>query len=152
MSDINLSIEKTLLHEGGYVDNKNDSGGKTKFGITEHDLPGVDIEHLTQDQAIEYYKAHYVKEGYAQIQDQAKLDKIFDLGVLFGVGTAIKLLQRVLNLQEDGVFGPGTLAATNATDLLQAYKTAFVERIGQIVQAHPQDKVFYTGWLNRINS
>src|SRR5579864_5653858 len=99
--NIEAAISKTLVHEGGFQKMPNDhanwSSGKigegeligTKYGITAIDMPGVDIENLTEDQAIQYYKEHYVKSLYSQIVSQSVGEKLFDLGVLFGVGTAV---------------------------------------------------------------
>ena len=155
MSDINISINKTLLHEGGYVNNPLDSGGPTKYGITSHDLPGVDIQNLTVPQAVVYYTEHYVKPLYVQIQNQEVLDKLFDFGVLFGVVTAIMNLQRVVKVTSDGIFGSGTLQAVNEFDpsnLIKGYKLALSTHVENIILAHPEDKAFYHGWINRINS
>lgn len=155
MADPKISIAKTLINEGGYVDNPNDSGGPTKYGITQRDLPGEDIENLTPERATAYYLENYWKAFYSQINDQNVADKLFDLGVLFGIGTAVKLLQTVLNLTADGVFGMVSVAAVNQSDstsLLSSYKTAFVSHAIGIANAQPKDRVFLTGWINRINS
>ena len=88
MADPLISIHKTLVHEGGYVDNPADSGGPTNMGITQADVPTIPIKDLTVDQAIEIYKERYWKQYYSQIFDQFIADKLFDSGVLFGVGTA----------------------------------------------------------------
>ena len=110
MADAKISIAKTLVNEGGYVDNPNDSGGPTKYGITQRDLPGEDIEKLTPERATAYYLENYWKALYSQIDSQAVADKIFDMGVLFGVGTAIKLLQNILASNRlTAIFGEHTL-------------------------------------------
>jgi lysozyme family protein len=160
MADMELAIRKTLIHEGGFVDDPDDPGGATKYGITQKDLPGVDISALTEQQAIDYYKQHYVKTLYAQIESQAIGEKIFDLGVLDGVGSIIHVLQAVLkpsfpDVEIDGNFGPVTLSAVNQSDeasLLQAYKNALVARVFQIIAANPAEKKFAAGWIRRINS
>jgi len=54
MADTNQSIALTLQNEGGYVDNPNDKGRATKYGITQEDLPGQDIAELTVAQATAY--------------------------------------------------------------------------------------------------
>ena len=59
MADFQIAVHKTLVHEGGFVDNKNDSGGQTKYGITQADLPGVSIKDITLEQAVAYYAEHY---------------------------------------------------------------------------------------------
>src|ERR1700686_393552 len=96
MADFNQAVAKTLVHEGGYVDNPNDPGGATKYGITQADMPGINIADITTEQAVAYYAEHYWKTLYSQITDQSLAEKLFDMGVLFGVGTAVKLLQIAL--------------------------------------------------------
>jgi lysozyme family protein len=155
MADSKISIAKTLINEGGYVDNPNDSGGPTKYGITQKDMPGVNIQDITPEQATEYYQDHYWKALYSQIDSQVVADKLFDMGVLFGVGEAVKLLQIVLTLTADTIFGPHTLEAVNQADpgsLLTTYKTALVNYVIGIANDRPQDRVFLTGWIRRINS
>ena len=34
MADFNKAIDKVLVNEGGYVNDPNDAGGETKFGIS----------------------------------------------------------------------------------------------------------------------
>ena len=46
-------IEKVLEHEGGYVNDPDDLGGETKYGITKRFYPDVDIKNLTIDGAKE---------------------------------------------------------------------------------------------------
>ena len=146
MADAKISIAKTLVNEGGYVDNPNDSGGPTKYGITQRDLPGEDIEKFTPERATAYYLENYWKALYSQIDSQAVADKIFDMGVLFGVGTAIKLLQNVLALVPiDGDFGEHTLSVTNLADpvsLLGSYQAALVSHSIGIANAQPKDQSF----------
>ncbi len=182
MADFNQAVQKTLVHEGGYQANTHDTGnwvgGKatrdaylaskdpallvylkgTKFGITCHDLPDVEIKDLTVEQAIEYYREHYWKPLYSQIVDQSVAEKLFDLGVLFGVKVAVKILQitiaQDMSIVSDGVFGPTTLSDVNqeGPDLLPRYKTVFIQHCINIVNNNPDDGVFVNGWIGRINS
>lgn len=161
MADVKISIQKTLVNEGGFVDNPNDSGGATKYGITQIDLDewlGVgkmNVRDLGEDQAAGWYEKKFSNPLYCQIEAQAVCDKIFDMGVLFGVGTAIRILQLSLDVQEDGLFGPKTLAETNATSpdgLLKVYKTNLVTHAFNIATANPKDRIFLNGWGRRINA
>ena len=155
MADPKISVAKTLAHEGGFVNNLADSGGPTKYGITQKDLPNTPIETLTEEQATEYYLEHYVKPYYTQIENQDVLDKLFDSGVLFGIGSAVKVLQIVLALKDDGDFGPVTLAKVNDSEpvsLLNAFKTGLVTHAIAIASSRPQDRVFLRGWITRVNS
>lgn len=48
---INRVWERLLLVEGGYVNDPNDPGGETKFGISKRSYPHLDIKNLTEDDA-----------------------------------------------------------------------------------------------------
>lgn len=154
MADFKISVAKTLVHEGGYVNNPDDKGGPTNFGITQADMPGVDMRTITPEQATEYYREHYWKDLYSQIESQDVADKLFDMGVLTGIGEAVKLLQRTLRIVADGVFGPGTLTAVNqiGDGVLEDYKATLRAHYEAIVAAHPVDVEFIDGWENRVNS
>jgi lysozyme family protein len=156
MANLDISIAKTLVNEGGYVDSKNDPGGATKYGVTQKDMPGISIQDLTEAQATAYYQENYVKPLYTQIENQDTCDKLFDMGVLFGIGTAVRILQLTMGIKDsDGVFGPETLLITNEADqpsLLVSYKTNLVTHAFNIATANPSLRVFLAGWGRRINS
>ena len=154
--DIDLAIQKTLTHEGGYVNNSADLGGPTKYGITQKDMPGVNIANITPDMAVTYYKENYVKDLYPQINDQLLGEKLFDMGVLMGVKTAVRMLQTSMesevHLVSDGVFGPETLEEVNQYGNLASYKTTLIQHVINIVNNDPSQHVFANGWIARINS
>lgn len=155
MSDFKTAILLTLVHEGGYVNNPDDPGGETNMGISKRQFPGLDIKNLTQDQAVEIYRDGYWKELYSQIESQAIANKLFDLGVLFGVGTAVGILQLTLGITVDHTFGPNTLQAINDADeisLLTSYKANLITHVFNIATANPAERQFLKGWSNRINS
>jgi lysozyme family protein len=157
MADFKQAVQKTLVHEGGYVNNPHDKGGPTKYGITQADMPGVDIASITPDQAVAYYSNNYWKPLYSQINDQTLAEKLFDMGVLFGVKTAVRMLQITMQhdlaVVSDGSFGPQTLADVNQEDnLLPSYRTTLLQHVVNIVNNNPNDSVFIKGWINRINS
>jgi lysozyme family protein len=169
MADAKTAILITLdlAHEGGYQDNPKDranwTGGKvgvgtlvgTNGGITALDMPGADIKNLTIEQKIEYYLAHYWKPLYSQIESQVVANKLFDLGVLFGVGTAVKNIQLALNLEMDGIFGAETLACTNGTDsaaLLHTFQSEMIAHARAIAAGNPNDAPDLPDWIRRIQS
>ena len=155
MADPIAAIQKTLIHEGGYVDHPADSGGPTNMGITQKDMPGVDLKSLTADQAVQYYRETYWKPLYSQIASQTIAEKLFDMSVLLGVGTAIHILQTTLQTLVDGSFGPGTLSALNAAEpvsFLSNYKINLVGHAVDVVAKNPKDRIFFAGWVRRINS
>lgn len=154
MADSTIAIKKTLVNEGGYINDLNDSGGETNRGISKREYPDVDIKNLTEQQAVEIYREGYWKQNYSQITSQPVADKLFDLGVLFGVGTTVKVLQIVLGLTPDGAFGPATLEKLNSVDAvscLEAFKAGMVTHCVEVVKANPKDRKYFAGWVRRIN-
>lgn len=149
-------IEKTLKHEGGYSNDKKDSGGETKYGISKKAHPNEDIKNLTKERAIEIYRNQYWKKPkISLIEDDSISQKVFDIGVNVGSNRSIKFLQRALNeiynsLTVDGIMGNHTLKATNAADkdkLLYLYK----KHAKQYYESLNQPR-FIKGWLNRLES
>jgi lysozyme family protein len=185
MADWKQAIDKTLAHEGGYQNNPKDwanwRGGKpvmqqylaskdssllvnligTNWGITAQDMPlltAAQMKALTKEQAEAYYREHYWKDLYSQINSQPLAEKLFDMGVLFGVGTATKLLQISLKddgsifVVPDGVFGPNTLAATNDHGDVNKFRVVLYNHAMEVVNHNPDDVEFLHGWTVRIQS
>ncbi len=133
MDGFKYAIPFTFKWEGGYSDDRDDPGGKTKFGITERTLKyakllGIvrteSVEELTEEEAERIYKELYWKGIRG---DEVPLwvgVLLFDTAVNQGVGWAVKHLQNALNgvhvhsktapfysLVVDGIFGPKTMSA-----------------------------------------
>ena len=53
------AVKEVLKIEGGYVNNPNDRGGETKYGISKRAYPNVDIKNLTLDKAKQIYYNDY---------------------------------------------------------------------------------------------
>lgn len=155
MADFKLAVQKTLIHEGGYVNISADSGGATNMGIEQRDLPNVPIKELTVNQAIAYYQANFWSVFYSQIEDQTFADKLFDMGVLFGFHEVVYILQVILGIPADKNFGPVTLTKVNSVEpgsLLSAFQSGLVTHALGVCNANPKDRVFLVGWIRRINS
>jgi lysozyme family protein len=105
MTIFNDAVENVLHHEGGYVNNPNDSGGETNFGITEsvarkNGYMG-DMREMKRSYAISIYKSLYWDSLELDIVEQSSpaiADKLFDIGVNMGVGRAAEFFQRLLNV------------------------------------------------------
>lgn len=126
----------------------------TKYGISAAQYPELDIENMTADQAASIYRETYWKQHYSDIESQPVANKLFDMGVLFWVATAVKVLQTVLSIPADGVFGPDTVAHVNGADpvsLLAAFKTGMVTHATAITDAKPEKRKYWGGWVRRIN-
>jgi lysozyme family protein len=152
------AFEYLMYYEGGYVNDKNDAGGETKFGISKRSYPHLDIKNLTKNQAQEiYHRDFWLKAKCEEINDDNLAAKFFDLCVNTGISQAVKLIQRALRsagqiVAEDGIIGSNTLSAINkadSTDLLAALKSESAGFYRLIAQANPSQKRFIEGWLRR---
>ncbi len=134
-ADVRALAAEIVQREGGYVNDPDDPGGATNFGVTIHtmrrlglDLTGdgrvsaADVKRLSQAQAIDIFIQHYFEKPRIAGLPQAVQASVFDMYVNAG-GNAVKLLQRLLvkmgfECHIDGVIGPMTIAtATRAYDL-----------------------------------
>jgi lysozyme family protein len=154
MATFEEAVNNTLQWEGKYTWDPNDPGGETNWGISKRDHPNEDIKNMTVDRAKAIYREGYWKDLYGEISLQPVANKLFDMGVNMGVGTAVRILQFALGVTVDGLFGVNTLAAVNnaGAALLAPYKQALVQHYQDIVARNPNEAKFLMGWLRRANS
>lgn len=146
---------------GAYTNDPDDAGGPTKWGISQTSNPDVNIKGLTYKDAILIYHEKYWNPFYELTPDPALTFKLFDMGVLNGVYTSVKLLQKSINkaghkIAVDGRFGPLTATALNLCyaqkqDIYDDYVKRFVHRAYAIVIVKPWNRKYLKGWLSRIN-
>jgi len=146
-------IEVVLHHEGGYVNDPDDPGGETNFGIAKRSHPDVDIANLTKDGAKEIYKEHYWDRNKVEDLPEDLRHIYFDMCVNQGRGRAVKIMQRAANakgadLVVDGGMGPKTIAAMDGVELqrVRAYR---VKYYADLVTRKPDLEKFYFGWFRR---
>ena len=152
-----------LKVEGGYSRDKNDKGGKTKFGIIEEEARDFGYKGNMQDLTKDFAKNIYLKKYYLG----NKLDKVINDKVALSIcdwavnsgrnGTknaqiAINQLTNA-NLDVDGIIGNKTLEALNSVDpekFLEVYHN--LQRIyykGKVEADKTQER-FFDGWINRV--
>ena len=109
--DFETSFNALIGVEGGYVNDPNDPGGETKFGISKRAYPNLDITNLTIDDAKAIYlRDFWDKCGCDSLPSPVNFN-VFDTAVNSGVREASKILQETLGVTVDGSIGPGTRAA-----------------------------------------
>ena len=128
-----------------------DRGGLTKYGVDQASHPHVNIAALTLDQAGQIY--HDEEWTRCRCEDLPELLAIavFDFAMVSGMAPAIRKLQTALGVKADGFIGPKTIAAGKASNesVVSAYLTLREDYFHAVVQAHPDDRQFLHGWLNR---
>lgn len=134
---VDTIINEIITREGSaYTNDPKDSGGPTKFGITQATLARYrgmpvtpeQVENLTRLEAFNVYNWLFVvKPGFDKvIAEQPSIGaELVDISVLSGPAVATLILQRLLNalnneqghyadLKADGDCGPATIAALRA--------------------------------------
>lgn len=137
-----------LGHEGGYVDDPMDTGGETKFGISQAAYPNLNIRELTATQAAEIYRKDYWDEIRADELPAYLRLPMFDCAVNQGVKTSVLLLQKALGVTEDGVIGRVTLAGAKVADPRRLLKKFMTHRAYRYAH-HPQVTRFGRAWFDR---
>ncbi len=132
MQTVRQIAAEIVEREGGFVNDPDDPGGATNFGVTIHTMRNLgldldrdgsvtvaDVRALTKEQAIEIFEKHYFEKPLIAMLPRDLHSTVFDMYVNAG-SNAVKILQRLLvdmghDLVVDGVLGPMTIgAAQNA--------------------------------------
>ena len=159
MADFHLAIPTLLRHEGGYVNDPDDCGGVTNFGICQRSYPKLDIASLTLDEAKAIYERDFWKpllldNGHSQ----AVATKLLDTALLIGKTRAVEFLQRSVQkaggsiVLVDGKMGENTLMAINMTSpdlLLDAFRRLLATYYENLAAQIPSNRKFLKGWLLR---
>ena len=162
MSTFAAAIDPLLKREGSRYVADDHGRGPSKWGITLATLrelmptaTAADIQALGPAQASVVYRVlFWQRYRLALIDEQALATKLLDLAVNLGGGTAVKLLQRAVGVQDDGVLGPKTAAAVNSRPgplVLEQLRTEAAQRYRNIVLAHPEWQEDLAGWLVRLS-
>ena len=146
-----------LKHEGGYVNNPKDPGGRTNLGVTQrvyeayvgHSVDEATMRALTPDVVAPIYKRDYWDACRCDDLPDGVDYAVFDLAVNSGTRRAAKMLQKAVGVTDDGSIGPATLKAVaecNARDLA----ADICENRLAFLQALPTWATFGNGWGRRV--
>lgn len=167
-------IDEIIRKEGGYVDNPNDKGGPTKYGITLDTLSNWrgktctirDIQDLTVVEAKEIYLSKYIyKPCFDKLPDQIRA-QVIDIGVNSGVGTSAILLVRAclkvnpeVAIKETSKLTSKELAYIKETvddygfvKVMNTLVDARLVYLAKITRNNPKNAEFIMGWVIRALS
>lgn len=166
MADFSKAFDYLFGLEGGYVDDPADRGGPTKHGISlrfykenvDQYANEDDIQELSLNEARDIYRAHFWGAlGLDRLDSQPVANRVFALAVHAGLRPAVRVLQRALNhsgwkLETDGVLGPRTLNAANATadnPLVQDLRLETYKFYQEVLAHRTRLERFRLGWSRR---
>jgi lysozyme family protein len=177
MADLNAAMKLLFKDEGGFVDNPEDPGGPTNYGISarfltdahlfQYDRNGngiidaEDMKELSINDAKTIYRTYWWDlYGYDRIENEHIATKLLDEAVNLGQISAVRQMQRAINvlakseeLIEDGKMGLKTIDAinqTNSLNLLEAFETVCAKYYDKLIANNPNLKVFSKGWHTRV--
>lgn len=143
-------IRTILKNEGGYVNDPDDTGGETNFGISKRAYPKLNIKKLKLREAIEiYYKDYWVKSNCNELPEFIQLIH-FDTAVNSGRNRANKILQKAIgDIAVDGVLGPITISRSSSITLAD-YAIERCLFYAKIVRNKKSQGKFIVGWVKRV--
>jgi lysozyme family protein len=182
MQSVTEIAREIVAREGGYVNDPDDPGGATKYGVTLATLQRLgldvtrdgkvtlaDVQALSRDQAVEIFVEHYFnRPGISGLPEMLQ-PSVFDMFVNAGAN-AVRILQRLLvemglTQTVDGQIGPQTRAvAAQAAEmapqfLADAYGIARRNYYYGLADARPASRKYARrkdggkgGWITRAES
>ena len=152
----------------GYVNDPDDKGGETVCrknhpylkiwtSLDEKDtLRKKQLYRPSDEEWNEIYNIYH-RDYYRRIQGDYYNDtdlalNVFDMAVNSGVVNAIKMLQRLLHINVDGIVGKQTITtANNKNGVCEAYRNERRNYYRTIARKGNNSK-FLKGWLNRVDN
>lgn len=170
------ALKRILEFEGGKVDNPNDPGGRTAYGIIQRTYDGwrvakglapQDVWTITQGEVEDIYCHRFWERGKANMMPWPLSLLHFDACVNHGTEAkdptgrrkvnAGKLLQQALRMtsdEQDGIVGAATLRVISFISLKELclrYLCVRFFRYDALVDANPRLLKFFTGgWEDRL--
>lgn len=149
MIDFDRAVE-IIFELEGYDETVVDTGGLTKWGISQRAYPHLDILSLTKDDAKNIYRKDYWNASSAGKLAWPLNLYLFDSAVNQGVNPAIKMLQKAAGgLSIDGIMGKKTLARINGSDRDDLCARFMAQRAIRYQGTRGFDRYGY-GWFSRL--
>ena len=182
MDQVHEIAREIVAREGGYVNDPDDPGGATKYGVTVHTMRRLGLD-LTEDGRVDaqdvrrlaradaeriFVQHYYARPGIDRLPEVLRAS-VFDMYVNAGAN-AVKILQRLLrqmgqDVAVDGVIGPQTADAADAAaraapgHLADAYAIARRNYYLRLADRRPASRKFARtraggkgGWILRAES
>jgi lysozyme family protein len=153
-----------LRFEGVFVDDPVDPGGATLSGVTQasydkwrrvHGMPVQPVKFMTDDQRDAIYAADYWLAAHCNEMPKPVDLVVFDAAVQHGTEHAIRFLQAVLSIEQDGKWGEETSTALFDQDDLPALALAIIAERRKYYEARvahdPSQQRFSLGWTRRCD-
>lgn len=153
------TTEWILVHEGGYVNHPDDPGGATNMGVIQRTydgwrrrqgLPTQSVRNITKQEVIKIYKDQYWDKVWGDHLPDGLDYSLYDFAINSGPSRAIKFIQRLVGVKEDGVMGNITFDAIRQRNDIESLiielnfaRWAWLKRLRHY-------STFGRGWTRRV--
>ena len=150
-------FQLVLEHEGKYVNDPRDPGGRTNLGVTQRAWESYwnrssseeEMRRLTPNIVKPFYRAMYWDKIRGDDLPFGVDYAAYDFAVNSGVGRASKYLQQIAGVTADGVIGPKSLEAIKACDPKETVDALCNMRL-DFLKRLPTFGTFGKGWTRRV--
>lgn len=114
----------------------------------------ANVSDLNQKVEEFYKKEFFDKMKLGQVNNEDKQLEVMCLAINIGIRPAVKVLQKVLNVEVDGIIGKQTIDALNNfnDDLFdKLFDEAEIKYYDSLIENKPKFEIYRKGWHNRAN-
>ncbi len=129
MTNLEKALAFSLKWEGKYVNDPDDPGGETNYGISKRAHPNEDIKNLTLERVTKIYEEEYWNPAGCGGLELPLAVCVFDSAVNHGVDRALEWLEE-----------------THDPLVYTAVRRNFYYMLAK----NPKRKKYLKGWLNRV--
>ncbi len=159
-------LKIVLGNEGGYSDHASDRGGATNHGVTQktyndylrkRGLALRSVAEIEDAEVADIYEEYWRAAHCAYMPEPLDL-QMFDAAIQHSPKRAIKLLQRTIGVDEDGICGRNTITALHEDAVsigvemvCQVYLDNRAALYDRIIANDPSQSAFAAGWMSRVD-
>ena len=151
-SQLSRALKILAKHEGGYVNDPEDPGGETNWGVTVAVARANGYHGPMIDMPVEFAAKIYAKDYWDDRLNSLPFPvvfNIFDAAVNHGKRQAVKFAQRAAGCSDDGYVGPNTLSAITGMDSSEFCLKFNAERLEFYCNLRTFRR-FGKGWTRRV--
>lgn len=148
-----------LIHEGGYVNHPKDPGGATNKGVTQRVYTAYrkrmgredrSVRHIEMSEVMDIYRTQYWDAVDGDLLPVGLDYAVYDFAVNSGPDRAVKFLQRILRVREDGIIGNLTLEAIRGVNNIEGLIEEYCVSRWEWMQTLKTWDTFGRGWTRRV--
>jgi len=148
-----IYFDRLIGHEGGYVNDPYDPGGETNWGITKRVATEFGyigpMSAMKRKQARVLYRKFFWEKYKMDIFPKCLAFQLFDACVNHGHENMIRMLQRAVDVVDDGLWGKHSQQALMQIPMEDVVMLFISERLRFFTKLKKFDK-YGRGWTRRV--